>query len=342
MRPIWLVKKQGNLAVFPRSRSGRFEGHLIQPGDVYEVKGHCEGSNGGSSPQASTSAVQSASASFGAYAMPTYTPPPPHPPVVSRKKTWRKTIVLVSVKKSVKGKEKSGAVYYDIITQVVVNLSPATCNVREVSQLVAKQVDFEVVLLDSKGYPLLDNNSTSGESFWKSTRKILAANKQLYRKVTGQNTNIERASIDLTKDDSSDDSDILLPPVKLRKCEFGDSSVVLIADKIEDISKQVSGLAESITFIQNMQHSLECVVCKGLVRSPIVSKCCGRVIGCKRCVKRWLDIHATCPHCSSVIDKNFPFKGFDDVICLQFAMDEKLPTPRGYESLSSSEASGLN
>ena len=49
MRLIWLVKKQGNLAVFPRSGSGRFEGHLIQPGDVYEVKGHCASSNGGSS-----------------------------------------------------------------------------------------------------------------------------------------------------------------------------------------------------------------------------------------------------------------------------------------------------
>ena len=177
-------------------------------------------------------------------------------PVVSRKKTWRKTIVLVSVKKSVKGKEKSGAVCYDI-TQVVVHLSPATCNVKEVSQLIAKQVDFDVVLLDSKGYPLLDNESTTGESFWKSTRKILAANKQLYRKVTGQNTDIERASTDLRKEDSSDNSDILLPSVKRRKCaNCGDSST--IADKIEDISKQVSGLAESITFMQNMQRSLEC------------------------------------------------------------------------------------
>lgn len=117
-----------------------------------------------------------------------------------------------------KGKEKSGAACYDIITQVVVHLSPATCNVKEVSQLIAKQVDFDVVLLDSKGCPLLDNESTTGESFWKSTRKILAANKQLYRKVTGQNTDIERASIDLTKEDSSDDSDILLPSVKRRKC----------------------------------------------------------------------------------------------------------------------------
>ena len=55
-------------------------------------------------------------------------------PVVTRKKTWRKTIVLVSVRKSAKGKLKCGTVNYDVITQVVVHLTPATCNVKEVSQ----------------------------------------------------------------------------------------------------------------------------------------------------------------------------------------------------------------
>ena len=59
----------------------------------------------------------------------------------------------MSVKKSTKGK---GKVSYDVITQVVVNLSPVTCSVKDVSQLVAKQVNFfYVTLMDSKGYPLL-------------------------------------------------------------------------------------------------------------------------------------------------------------------------------------------
>lgn len=44
-----------------------------------------------------------------------------------------------------------------------------------------------------------------------------------------------------------------------------------------------------------------------------------------------------------VIEENFPLKGFDDVISrLQFAMDENFPTPKGYESLSSSDGSGLD
>ena len=67
----------------------------------------------------------------------------------SSPKNWRK-IVSVSVKKSTKGK---GKVSYDVITQVVVNLSPVTCSVKDVSQLVAKQVDFFYVTLTQRDIP---------------------------------------------------------------------------------------------------------------------------------------------------------------------------------------------
>ena len=66
---------------------------------------------------------------------------------------------------------------------------------------------MKVVLLGSKCYPLAQNESTSYESFWKSSRKNLAANKSLYDKVSGQSTNVGRASIDLTKGDTSEESD---------------------------------------------------------------------------------------------------------------------------------------
>lgn len=173
----------------------------------------------------------------------------------------RSPVVLVSVKKSTKGK---GQIKYDVITQVVVNLSSATCSVNGVSQLVAKQVDFDVILLDSKGFPLLNNESTSGESFWKSTRKILVRSyiERWQAKIWTLNG--------LTKDDDSCDDSVT--PVK-RKCVCSDLAV---ANKIDAISQQVSTLASSITFMQNMQRSFECVVCKG---PPMIAKCCGRVVG---------------------------------------------------------------
>ena len=58
MRPVWLVKKEGSLAVFGRARE--FDGPMVEPGAAYEVKGYNDGSNGGS-----PSAGPSYSASFG-------------------------------------------------------------------------------------------------------------------------------------------------------------------------------------------------------------------------------------------------------------------------------------
>ena len=54
----------------------------------------------------------------------------------------------------------------------VVDLSPSACTVSAVTDLVRKQVAFDVLLLDSKCYQLLGNENTSGEGFWKSTQSV--------------------------------------------------------------------------------------------------------------------------------------------------------------------------
>ena len=46
--------------------------------------------------------------------------------------------------------------------------------------MVSSNVGYDVILLDSKCYPLLDNSVTTSIDFWKSTRKILAASKSSY------------------------------------------------------------------------------------------------------------------------------------------------------------------
>ena len=74
---------------------------------------------------------------------------------------------------------------YEIVTQVSMFLDVPSSTVWKVTELVKKQVDSDVILLDSKYYPLLENGSTSGETFWRSTRKVLAANRAVYNKLTG-------------------------------------------------------------------------------------------------------------------------------------------------------------
>jgi len=126
------------------------------------------------------------------------------------KKAWSKSIIIISVRRR-EGKKDgwkgNAKVDYEVVTQTHVTLDASSCTVRRVTELLRRQLDMEVVLLDSKCYPLAQNESPSNESFWKSSRKILAANKSLYDKVSGQSTNVGRASIDLTKGDTIEELD---------------------------------------------------------------------------------------------------------------------------------------
>ena len=110
----------------------------------------------------------------------------PHPPRVP-KKSVRKAVSLVSlssVDTTKASTSKPQRMDYSVVTQVFLCLEPDQCNVRSVGDLVAWQVGFPVILLDSKLYPLLSNEGTSGVDFWRSTRKILAASKSLYQQLS--------------------------------------------------------------------------------------------------------------------------------------------------------------
>ncbi len=117
--------------------------------------------------------------------------------------------MIVSVKKRDGKKVWKGnaKVNYEVVTQTHLALDSNSCNMRRVSDILRKQLNFDVVLLDKKCYPLMENDSTSSESFWKSSPKVLAANKSLYHKVSDESTNVGRASIEpLIQDESSEES----------------------------------------------------------------------------------------------------------------------------------------
>ena len=87
-----------------------------------------------------------------------------------------KTIILVTLQAPGNGdKPSTSKLTYDVVTQTQVSIDPNDCSPSAVAQEVSESVGFDVILLDSKCYPLLDNAATSVISFWKSTRKILAA-----------------------------------------------------------------------------------------------------------------------------------------------------------------------
>ena len=120
------------------------------------------------------------------------------------------------------------------------------CTVRRVTDLVSKQVGVDVVLLDSKGYPLLENDSTSVESFWRGTRKVLAANRAIYGKLTGQCTDLQKASVDPTGGDS-DASIVGIPPTLKRPCR--DSLPLAIEEKLDKNVRGVSSVERLMTLM---------------------------------------------------------------------------------------------
>ena len=183
--------------------------------------------------------------------------------------------MVVSLKKrdgkgsSTKGNSK---VEYEIVTQVTVSLdSSSPCTVCKVTDLVSKQIGMDVILLDSKCYPLLENDITSVESFWRGTRKVLAANRAMYDKLTGQCTSLQNASVDLTGEDS-DSSSIGMSPVQKRPCR--DAVPSSVDEKLDKIVRGVSSIERLMTLLGNLHQAFQCVVCRGTVSVPVVARCC--------------------------------------------------------------------
>ena len=324
-RPLWIVRKAGNIAVWPRG--GKFTGPLVTPGSAYEVRGHVPPASPLPTSLPGSDTRRDLLSPFGIYTSPTCSiAGPSH----VKKKTWNKSIMIISVRRR-EGKKDAWKgntkVDYEVVTQTHVTLDASSCTVRRVAELLKRQLDMEVVLLDSKCYPLTENESTSSESFWKSSRKILAANKSLYNKVSGQSTNVMRASIDLTRGDASEESDSSgssqLEPSTKRPCLSSS-----LTAKLDEIAEGVSNIQKVLMFMKNMQQTFQCVICKGVVSTPTVAKCCGRIVGCQGCVASWLQGHASCPHCASPIEGQFLLRGLDEVLqALQATVEEQTTAP---------------
>ena len=318
---VYLVDDIDSAVLFPLE-SGKFKTSKIIPGATYEVHGN--------SVTASTSACTSTSSShslqpcvsspFGSYTNPSFQGdmPPPHPPR-SKFNKIKKSILVVSLSK--KGKEKKGKIEYTAVTQVVVSLSLADCNVATVTDRVTQQVGFQAVVLDSKCYPLMSNEATTGVEFWKSTRKILAASKSVFRKLTDRNT--DNVSVIIEQDSGG-------PPQKKRRIEVPKPDLVDSHQELKLILEKLSKIESQLGFLGELSHSLDCSICKSVALKPVVSPCCQRVIGCEVCVSKWLNTNTRCPLCraSDTVGSRFPLKGFDHAITLMKAVNaEKAETP---------------
>ncbi len=318
---IYLVEEIHSVVLFPLE-DGRFKLSQLVMGATYEVHGHpttvsgerghptasLDGGTAGATATSSSPVVP-----FGTYTSPTFSLPPPHPPRPKRV-TISKTIVLVSVQPKDNhgpGSSKASKIDFQVVTNIVLTLQPPQCSLTTVGQLVAQQVGFDVILLDSKAYPLLPSDATSGVQFWKSSRRVLAASKALYEKCTGIDANVMRACGEQAQ-----------PPAKKKKrvdqgveCEL---PLQVVVDKISAVEVKLGSIEEKLAFLVDLGHGFTCVICKGPATSPAVSPCCQRVIGCQDCVDSWVASNPRCPLCGTedVVAQRFVLKGFTDALAV--------------------------
>ena len=288
-----------NTAIFPTD-TGQFRSPQISAGMTYEVHGERKSKDESSpSPQ-----IQRPCTPYGSYPSPLFASsqsfnalqqPPPRMP----KKAIRKAVSLVSLTAADPTKASSSKVSrleYSIVTQVFLCLTPEQCNINSMSDLVARQVGFPDILLDSKCYSLSNN---SGTIYWiwflEKQRKFLPASKSLYEELTGHSTTID-----------SNLEAMQPPPAKKQRQE----DMLIELEKVTAIDKKVSLPSE-------LSKALQCSICKGIALPPVVSSCCQRVVACLDCNRTWRSTCDRCPLCnttSQVSTHTFELRGFEDVV----------------------------
>lgn len=248
---------------------GRFDTQQLLATSVYCVNG--EDLSPSSDKHPPTTSITSP---FGAYCGPTSTIAPSISPKVPaklaahRKNQFRKTIALVSLSTTSdrpSSSKSTSSLDYSVVTQLVITLSTNNCSVAVVSDLTQQQVGFDVILLDSKCFPIMDTDTTSSVDFWKSNRRILAASKELYHKLTGSSTDPKHAkkelrkSIDLTRT-ANDYSDIEEPKSKRSPILRDDLNTKLnqVIEGIEEIKNNNEG-------IKAVGSLFECIICKDIM-----------------------------------------------------------------------------
>ncbi len=147
-----------------------------------------------------------------------------------------------------------------MVTQVVVTLEPHKCSQGVVVELVKQQVGYDIILLDSKCFPVLDNETTRSTEYWKSTRKILAASMSLYSRLKGTSADPGQALL-------SDESGVRagLPRAK-RKCPDEEGKLDIILERLDQVHTSIGILEDHLQFVMSLADVFDCVICKGTTK----------------------------------------------------------------------------
>lgn len=138
-----------------------------------------------------------------------------------------------------------------------------------------------MILLNSKCFPVLDNEISRSSEFWKSTQKIMAASKSLYVKLKGSSTDPERAKVEVDLTHVTEG----VPRAKGACSDQSEEKRILILEQLDRLGARLERVEHFLDFIGHMTEAYKCVVCRSVTKKPVTSACCIRVVGCERCVQ---------------------------------------------------------
>lgn len=252
------------MAIFPDDQTGRFFSPSLSVGMTYMYNVH------GKEADVSTNSA-TPNSPFGSYTAFTAPLPRPHPPLsrnssgITKRKLIKKSILLASLSLQEQGTSPSKSKFqYEVVTQIIVSLDPTLgrCCVKAVCDKVKDQVGFEVVLLDSKCYPITANEITSDPEYWKATKSYSSTQGKLGG--ISPETDLLKCMKGLDSGDQGDHEETKEPTKKRRRGKGKKKESV----GYSDILKRLDSIDRKLTLLHCLKKALGVAFASTLAIGP--------------------------------------------------------------------------
>ncbi|XP_057292813.1 uncharacterized protein LOC130636029 [Hydractinia symbiolongicarpus] len=189
-----------------------------------------------------------------------------------------------------------------------ITITEAEANVDAITEMAKTRFeDRTLVLVQGGGLRYEDSAATRGISFWKAAaRKVYAVKAndlETFDYFTPRRTSTQSINFEEIKEKLADLTSLV-------------QSGVILTCVDQDTREAAQRALSSVKICEKAKQSFECLICRGLSRSPVkMGSCCRRIIGCGECVDRWFLENQNCPHCrSNELDAIFETNNFDGVL----------------------------
>ncbi|XP_060729279.1 uncharacterized protein LOC132847758 [Tachysurus vachellii] len=194
-------------------------------------------------------------------------------------------------------------------------LSTITTKVKEALAIGA---DENIILTDSQGNLLLDSPGTKGSSYWKQSSRRFFAIKDVFAEMGRRR---KRRKLGQAK--RHEESELLEIRDKIEEVLLASEGLPAVSAKLRELSKHSEGLTEQQSEI--LKTSFRCNVCRGVMNSPMLARCCRSLVGCRECVNAILQEGQGCVKCRSPITEEslVAVAGLSEVFNIIRAIEEQ-------------------